>query len=136
MLSAIIVAYRTPREAAAAMASLRGQTRPPDEIVIVDNGAPDGFPLPDLPELEDARILRPPTNLGYGAGCNLGVAAVSGDELLILNANVVLNAGAIDALAGRLDSNDQIAVVGPRIFSHSQSLQRQRQRQLQPPRTR
>jgi GT2 family glycosyltransferase/glycosyltransferase involved in cell wall biosynthesis len=117
MLSAIIVAYRTPREAAAAVASLRGQTRPPDEIMIVDNGAHDGFPLPELPELEDARIFRPPTNLGYGAGCNLGVAAASGDELLILHADVVLNAGAIEALAERLDSNDQIAVVGPQILS-------------------
>jgi GT2 family glycosyltransferase/glycosyltransferase involved in cell wall biosynthesis len=120
MLSAIIVAYRTPREAAAAVASLLGQTRPPDEIVIVDNGAHDGFPLPELPELDEARILRPPTNLGYGAGCNFGVSAASGDELLILNADIVLNAGALDALTDRLHSNERIAVVGPRIFSHGE----------------
>ena len=117
MLSAIIVAYRTPAEVAAAVDSLRAQTLPPDEIVIVDNGAADGDPLPELAELEGVRIERPESNLGYGAGCNLGARAASGDDLLILNADVVLTAGAIAALAKRLHSDDRIAVVGPRIFS-------------------
>ena len=120
MLSAIIVAYRTPAETVAAVESLRAQTLPPDEIVIVDNGAADDDPLPDPPELEGTRVVRPQSNLGYGAGCNLGGGAASGDELLILNADVVLNAGALEALTERLHSNERIAVVGPRIFSHGE----------------
>jgi GT2 family glycosyltransferase len=120
MLSAIIVAYRTPAETVAAVDSLRAQTPPPDEIVIVDNGSADDHPLPDLPELEGTRVLRPQSNLGYGAGCNLGAGVASGDELLILNADVVLDPGAIAALIDRLRSDDRIAVVGPRIFSHGE----------------
>lgn len=120
MLSAIIVAYRTPAEVVAAVASLRAQTLPPDEIVIVDNGAPDDDPLPEFTELEEARIERPQSNLGYGAGCNLGARAASGGDLLILNADVVLTAEAIAALAKRLHSDDRIAVVGPRIFSRGE----------------
>jgi GT2 family glycosyltransferase len=119
-LSAVIVSYRTSAEVAAAVASLRAQTPPPDEIVIVDNGAPDGAPLPELDELEDIRIEHPSSNLGYGAGCNLGVRAVSGDDLLILNADVVLRAGATPALVERLHSDDRIAVVGPRVFSRGE----------------
>jgi GT2 family glycosyltransferase len=117
MLSAVIVSYRTPAEVAAAVASLRAQTLPPDEIVVVDNGAPDGAPLP---EVEGARIERPASNVGYGAGCNLGARAASGDELLILNADVVLTEDAIAALRKRLESDDRVAVVGPRIFSHGE----------------
>jgi GT2 family glycosyltransferase len=120
MLSAIIVAYRTPTETAAVVDSLRAQTSPPDEIVIVDNGAADDHPLPDLPELEDTRVVRPESNVGYGAGCNLGAGVASGEELLILNADVVLDPDAIAALANRLGSDDRIAVVGPRIFSHGE----------------
>ena len=41
MLSAIIVSYRTPAGVAAAVAPLRAQTYPPDEIVVVDNGGPN-----------------------------------------------------------------------------------------------
>lgn len=119
-LSAIIVSYRTPEEVAAAVASLCAQTLPPDEIVIVDNSAPDGAPLPQLPELEGVRIERPRMNLGYGAGCNLGARSASGDDLLILNADVVLAAGAAAALVERLHSDDRIAVVGPRIFSRGE----------------
>jgi GT2 family glycosyltransferase len=120
MLSAIIVSYRTPAEVAAAVTSLRAHTLPPDEIVIVDNGAPDGHPLPVLPDLEGVRIERPESNLGYGAGCNLGARTASGDDLLILNADVILRTGAAEALVQRLHSHDQIAVVGPRIFSRGE----------------
>jgi N-acetylglucosaminyl-diphospho-decaprenol L-rhamnosyltransferase len=120
VLSAIIVAYRTPAEVAAAVASLRAQTLPPDEIVIVDNGAADRDPLPQLVEIQETRIERPRSNLGYGAGCNLGSRAASGDDLLLLNADVVLTAGAIAALAKRLHSDNGIAIVGPRIFSRGE----------------
>jgi GT2 family glycosyltransferase/glycosyltransferase involved in cell wall biosynthesis len=119
-LSAIIVSYRTPAEVAAAVTSLRSQTLPPHEIVIVDNGAPDGDPLPDLTVFEGVRIERPDSNLGYGAGCNLGAEATSGDELLILNADVVLSPGATASLTERMHGDDRIAVVGPRIFSHGE----------------
>src|SRR5947207_3524926 len=114
MLSAIIVSYRTPAEVAAAVASLRAQSDPPDEVVGVDNGAADGDPLPELAELEGVAIRRPEHNIGYGAGCNLGARAVSGDDLLMMNADVVLTAGAATALTERLHSDDRIAVVGPR----------------------
>jgi GT2 family glycosyltransferase len=120
MLSAIIVSYRTPGEVAAAVASLRAQKDPPDEIVVVDNGAADSDPLPELADLEGVTIERPERNIGYGAGCNLGARVVSGDELLILNADVVLKPGALAALANRLRSEDRLAVVGPRIFSHGE----------------
>lgn len=117
MLSAIIVAYKTPAELAAAVASLRAQSRPPDEIIIIDNAAAEGEPIVEWSELNGTLIERPPANLGYGAGCNLGAKSASGDELLVLNADVVLTADATAALMERLQSDSRIAVVGPRIFA-------------------
>ena len=117
MLSAIVVSYKTPAEVAAAVASLHAQTQPPDEIVIVDNSAAEGDPLREGPHLEGVRIVPAPANLGYGAGCNLGAASAVGDELLMLNADVVLTAGATSGLLERLHSDGRIAVVGPRIYS-------------------
>ena len=119
VLSAIIVSYRTPAEVAAAVASLRAQTRPPDEIVIVDNGAPDGHPLPGSGA---RRCPHRTSNREPGLRRRLQSrrADASGDELLILNADVVLTAGAAAALVQRLHGDDRIAVVGPRIFSHGE----------------
>jgi GT2 family glycosyltransferase len=117
VLSAVIVSYRTPAEVAAAVGSLRAQTLPPDEIVIVDNGAADGDPQP---ELDGTRIERPDANLGYGAGCNLGTRSAIGEDVLILNGDVVLAARATQALAERLHSGRRVAAVGPRIFSRGE----------------
>ena len=114
------MSYRTPAEVAAAVASLHAQNHPPDEIVVVDNGAADGDPLPELAELEGVVIKRPEANIGYGAGCNVGAGAVSGEDLLMLNADVVLTAGATAGLTERLHSDRRIAVVGPRIFAHGE----------------
>jgi GT2 family glycosyltransferase len=120
MICAVIVTYGTPAELAAAVASLGAQTHPPDEIVVVDNGASEGRPLPSLPELASARRITPASNLGFGAGCNLGAAAVPDADLLFLNADVVLTATAVQAMRRRLAADETAAVVGPRVLSGNQ----------------
>jgi N-acetylglucosaminyl-diphospho-decaprenol L-rhamnosyltransferase len=120
MPSAIIVVYKTPIELTAAVASLARQGPPPDEIIVVDNGAAEGGAIPSDLQLNEARIERPASNLGFGAGCNLGARIASGDELLFLNADVVFDPGAQEALVARLRSDERVAVVGPRILSDGQ----------------
>ena len=41
-VSVIIPAYRASRTLGRALDSLRDQNRPPDEVVVVDDGSPDG----------------------------------------------------------------------------------------------
>jgi N-acetylglucosaminyl-diphospho-decaprenol L-rhamnosyltransferase len=121
-LSAIIVCYRTAAELAAAIASLRAQREPPSEIIVIDNGAADGDPVPDGSQLKDVVVIRPSSNVGYGAACNLGVTSATGDELLLLNADVVLTADAIEKMRSRLARGLSAGVVGPRILA-GESLQ-------------
>lgn len=117
MLSAIIVAYKTPAELAAAVASLHAQQMVPDEIIVVDNGAADGAAIPESADFRDVRIEQSPTNVGYGAGCNLAARSAAGDRLLVMNADVVLTAEASEAMVRRLDQDGQVGVVGPQILS-------------------
>jgi N-acetylglucosaminyl-diphospho-decaprenol L-rhamnosyltransferase len=117
MLSAIIVAYNTPAELAAAVGSLRAQDRSPEEIIVVDTGASEGYALEAGPGLEGVHIEQPEVNLGFGGGCNCGARLASGDQLLFMNADVVLTAPAISTLTERLESDERIAVVGPLIYS-------------------
>lgn len=118
MVSAIIVAYRTPVETTAAIASLRAQDRPPEEIIVVDNGAPEGAPLDGMLRRRDVRVAATTRNVGFGAGCNVGARAASGDRFLMMNADVVLTQQAVRTLADRLDGGGDTAVVGPRIISN------------------
>lgn len=117
MISAVVVNYRTPAEVAAAVGSLEAQSTPPGEIVVVDNGAAEGAPMPALPGAERVRIVRPPSNVGFGAGCNWGAREAAGDQLLFMNADVVLRASALAALADRLARHPRVAVAAPRVFS-------------------
>lgn len=117
MISVVLVAYGTPAEVAGALASLRAQRRPPDEVIVVDNGYADGLALPDLEALREVRVERPLINLGYGTGCNLGARLARGDELLLVNADVLLTQDACSTMSARLSTNAQTAVVGPKIFS-------------------
>jgi N-acetylglucosaminyl-diphospho-decaprenol L-rhamnosyltransferase len=117
VVSAVIVCYRTPAELAAAIGSLRAQREPPAEIIVVDNAAAEGQPLPEGLRSDGVSLIRPPANVGYGRGCNLGVASASGEQLLLLNADVVLTADAVSRMSERLAGDSQIGAVGPRILS-------------------
>ncbi len=97
-------------------------------VVVVDNADP---PAPGRPRLRPSLASAPPRperrlpdvvwidparNLGYGAGANRGVAAVTGTgPVLVANPDVALHSGAAAALAAALDADPSAAVVGPRI---------------------
>ena len=68
----------------AALRSLLDQTRPPDELIVVDDGSRDGSA--SLAEALGARVLRRPP-LGAAAARNAGVRATSADLLAFLDAD-------------------------------------------------
>lgn len=78
--------------------SLRAQTLPFDEIILVDNGSTDGSA--DLAESLGARVLREETNSGFAAAVNRGIANTTADWIAILNNDVTLEPNWLQHLAG------------------------------------
>ena len=117
MISAVIVHYRTPRLLEAAIAALHEDARTsavPLEVIVVDNGAASAPAAGDsAPEGLEAQVLRPAENLGYAAGINLGVDHATGDVLLLMNGDVMVEPGCLRALLDALDGAD---IAGPRLF--------------------
>jgi GT2 family glycosyltransferase len=69
------------------------------EAVVVDNGAaPD---VMDEVRARDVHVLGPPTNRGFTGGCNAGVAASTGDVVVLVNSDAFVEPDAIATLVER-----------------------------------
>lgn len=80
----IVVTYdEDPGIVRAAIDSLRSQTRPPDEILLVDNRP--GATLPPLDDAPEVRVVAPDRNLGYPNAINFAVEHTAATHFLTLN---------------------------------------------------
>jgi N-acetylglucosaminyl-diphospho-decaprenol L-rhamnosyltransferase len=114
-LSIIIVSFNARDDLERCLESLLAA--PPamaHEILVVDNGSSDGS--------ADAARRRPGVtvigmggNLGFARANNAGIRAGRGANILLLNSDTVVPAGAIDRLLAELDRHPDVAVVGPRL---------------------
>jgi GT2 family glycosyltransferase len=97
----------------ACVESIQAHTPEPHELVFVDNGSSDGT-LAYLRSIDGAIVIDNDRNLGFGGGCNQGIAFASGARVLLLNNDVVVTPGWLGALHAALDESDDIGIAGPR----------------------
>ena len=94
-------------------------------VVVVENGAPgSGRAALADPVAPRVHIVRPGRNVGFGAGVNRGLAALAGESpppewILVCNPDLVVHAGAVEAMRQALESHPAWAIVGPRIFTEA-----------------
>ncbi len=99
MISIVIVTYNSAGVLADCLRSLDNA-----EIVVVDNASSDDSA--GIAKNAGVRVIANRENRGFAAACNQGVAATSGDLVLILNPDTVLLEG-LDALAETLAQDPQ-----------------------------
>lgn len=88
-----------------------------DEIVIVDNNSSDNsFELIRNKGLVKCIGLK--ENFGYGYGCNVGSAMATGDILLFLNPDVVINTP-LESVINIFEKYDKCAIVSPLVIDEN-----------------
>ena len=85
-----------------------------DELIVVDNASQDGTPDRIATHYSNVRLLRLPENLGFAGGVNRGLHAARGDELILINQDVVLHDGCLKALSAQLAAGP--AIVGGKLL--------------------
>lgn len=98
MISAIVLTYRKRWFLGRFFESLERQTRPPDEVVVVDDASDDGT-ADRLMELPYAyTIVRLPENVGQAKARNVGIGRSTGDLVLFLDADIEMRSHMVQGL--------------------------------------
>ena len=95
-VAAVIPHWNRRELLVALLESLRAQKLAFDEIIVADNGSSDDSA--EVAERAGARVLRLGRNFGFAAAVNRGVETARADWVAILNNDVTLEPGWLDAL--------------------------------------
>ncbi|HEU5309881.1 MAG TPA: glycosyltransferase family 2 protein, partial [Candidatus Eisenbacteria bacterium] len=84
-----------------------------------------GEPIDDLAASSGwpVRVLDPKRNLGYARGVNAGIRAASEEDLLILNPDVAVEPGSIEALERAAHACPRAGILAPRLLNPDGTLQ-------------
>jgi hypothetical protein len=93
------------------------------EIIVVDNASSDGTRELLAAEHPEVRLLANPENVGYSRAVNQAIRAASGRYVLILNPDIEVLPGSIDALARHLDESAKTGIAGGKLLNSDGSLQ-------------
>ena len=103
-----------------------GEVMPSDlavELIVVDNTGSDGSADLVRKARPDACVILNETPRGFGANINQAVAESEGQYLLIMNPDVILRPGAVEAMVEYLDNHPDVGACGPKTLYPDGSLQ-------------
>ncbi len=109
-VSAIIPTWNRADLLESILTNLSAQTRPPDQIVVVDNGSKDATQLVAREFPVDLAVF--PENRGFAVAVNEGIRRANGDWILIVNNDVVLEPQWLERLVASAEQEDASFAVG------------------------
>lgn len=90
-MSAVVVNFNGLDLVEECLRSLLEQSRPLDQVIVVDNASTDGSPDLIARAFPQVELLRSSRNLGYAAACNAGWRHSRGELVAVLNNDLVLD---------------------------------------------
>ncbi len=125
-LSVVIVHWNVPNLLQRCLQTVQAdvaRTNLNAEVIVVDCASDDTRHHDVLAAFPDVIAIDLPTNSGYAAGCNAGFARSSGDAVLLLNPDVEVLPGALDALLRGLHAGSHIGLVAPLLLNTDGTIQ-------------
>ena len=115
-LSIITINYNGLRDTCELIESLPLGS-PSMEVIVVDNASKEDEAFIIEKRYPNIKVIRSNKNLGFAGGNNLGIKAATGKYLFFINNDTLLShqPSAFDSLISRLESDEKIGMVCPKI---------------------
>lgn len=111
LTSIIIISYNGLEYTRLCLESIRRHTTQGNyEIIVIDNASTDGS-AEYLQKQKDIRLILNSENVGFPKGCNQGMQAAQGTDLLLLNNDTIVTPRWLENLRTALYSNSNIGAV-------------------------
>jgi N-acetylglucosaminyl-diphospho-decaprenol L-rhamnosyltransferase len=123
-LTIVIVSWNTRDDLLRCLDSI--DTNPPNcdfEVRVVDNASTDDSVAMVREKFSRVNLYPSPVNMGFGRANNLAVAQSSGEFVLLLNPDTLVQAKALDRLLNYLSSHNDVGAVGPKLLNADGTLQ-------------
>ncbi|MFH1862551.1 MAG: glycosyltransferase family 2 protein [bacterium] len=117
----VVVNWNRRDDAVACLRSLQQISYPNYRIILVDNGSTDGSAATVRSQFPDVQVIELPENLRFAGGNNAAlrqIIAANDDFALLLNNDTVVSSDFLDHLIETAQNDQQIGLVGPKIFYH------------------
>jgi GT2 family glycosyltransferase len=93
------------------------------EVLVVDNASSDDSVEMVETKFPWVKLIKSQENLGFSKGNNVAIRQARGRYIALVNPDVIVFPGCLDALADFLDQNPKVGNVGPRVFNPDMSMQ-------------
>jgi len=115
-LSIVTVNYHSWSHLESALVALQKDFPDDWEVIAVDNESePESFSEFSA-RFPWVKFIANPINSGFGAGCNIGVTAATGEQLLFMNPDVIASCESVQALID-IKKQHNIGIVAPKQVS-------------------
>jgi GT2 family glycosyltransferase len=112
-VSIVMLSWNAPQFTEDAIASIRARTSLPHEIIIIDNGSGEET-VRRLEAIDGIRVIYNAVNTGFAFGCNQGLAAARGTHVVLLNNDVIVTDGWLEAMIDVQRRNPTVGCSAPR----------------------
>jgi GT2 family glycosyltransferase len=123
-LSVVILCWNDLKVIGDCLSSIYATTHATEiEVIVPDNGSTDGsieFIRAHYPQV---KAIENGANLRFAKGNNVGIAASTGEYVLILNPDTIIHEGALDGLVAFAEKHPEAGAFGCRVLNADGSYQ-------------